>query len=525
MVHHTASQVKKGYNAYNVLVLCVLGLGSITYGYTASIIGTTLGQPSFIEYFKLDARPNATDLIGLTNGLFQTGGVIGTLSLPYFADKWGRRWACALAAGLALISGAFLAGSVNIGMFIAFRFVAGASAFMILAAVPILMNELVPSKHRGAMVFIHAVFLLIGYVIQGWVGFGFYFWTDGGVNNTWRPPLALQCFWPLLLLIALPWLPESPRWLCMKGRTQEAHDVLVKLHSHKSDPAHEVAEAEFYQINKQVAIDRTLGTSWKIMFTKPSYRKRALLAVGTTGIIQCSGVLVINNYGPTLYANLGFSTVKQLLYPALWLVFALFMNIMGMFLVDRFSRPKFMAVGVAGCMATLIVEAALVARFVPSDNAAALKAAVAMFFVYQVFYGAALDGTQFSYLGELFPTHLRAKGVCLGVAMISLMNIMWLQAAPVAFKNITWKFYLCFIISGSIGAAVMWFTFPNTKGLPLEEIAALFGDADEVAVYQRDIEVDENHHIIGVGGERAGVAGSSNGSDVEKVVVHGEKSL
>jgi hypothetical protein len=144
--------------------------------------------------------------------------------------------------------------------------------------------------------------------------------------------------------------------------------------------------------------------------------------------------------------------VKQLLYPAGWLTFALGLNIMAAFIVDLFPRNKFMAVGVLGSQATLIVEAALVANFVPSTNEAALQAAVAMFFVFQVFYGIMNDGevfcallskrtflmyvtigTQFSYLGEIFPTHLRAKGVSLGVAMISFMNVIWLQAAPTAF--------------------------------------------------------------------------------------------
>lgn len=76
------------------------------------------------------------------------------------------------------------------------------------------------------------------------------------------------------------------------------------------------------------------------------------------------------------------------------------------------------------------------------------------------------------------------------------MNIVWLQAAPTAFQNISWRFYLCFIIPGSIGAAVMWFFFPNTKGLPLEEVAAIFGDAHEVAIYQRDLEIDADHHVV-----------------------------
>lgn len=205
---------------------------------------------------------------------------------------------------------------------------------------------------------------------------------------------------------------------------------------------------------------------------------------------------MVNNYGPSIYSSLGFDTELQLMLPAIWLTVAWVFNIVPMFFVDRFNRPRYIAFGVLGCMACLIVEAALVAEFIPSDNTAALHAAVAMLFVFVVFYSNFLDGTQFSYLGEIFPTHLRAKGVCLGVAMISFMNIIWLQAAPTAFANIGWKFYLCFIIPGTIGGIVMWMYFPNTRGLPLEEVAAIFGDADEIAIYQRDLTVDTTTHTI-----------------------------
>jgi hypothetical protein len=80
--------------------------------------------------------------------------------------------------------------------------------------------------------------------------------------------------------------------------------------------------------------------------------------------------------------------------------------------------------------------------------------------------------------------------------MISLIKVIWLQAAPTAFANIGWKFYLVFIIPGTIGCILMYLYFPNTNGLPLEEVAAIFGDADEVAIYQAGIEIDRNTHAV-----------------------------
>ncbi|SMQ53932.1 unnamed protein product [Zymoseptoria tritici ST99CH_3D7] len=475
-------------NAYNLWMLLFVSIGSLSYGYTASIIGSTLGQPTFVSYFALATRPNGPQLIAATNGLFQAGGVIGTLTLPLFTDKWGRKAGIGVAAFIAMFSGAALAGSTHIVVFLVFRFIAGASAFMILAAVPIWMSEVVPAHLRGALVNVHAISLVTGYAIQAWIGFGFYWWSEGG-NYTWRVPIMFQCLWPLMLLCGLYWVPESPRWLLMNDRPEEARAILLRLHDDASDPHHSFARSEYVQIEKQLAFDRTLDDRWMHIFRKPSLRKRLWLTLGTTAFIQCSGVLVINNYGPLLYKRLGFSETKQLLYPAAWLTLAVGLNMMASFLVDHFSRNRFIAVGVFGCMVTLIIEAALLAQFANSSNEAALQAAVAMLFIFEIPYDWCLDGLQFTYIAEIWPAHLRAKGMSAGVAMISLMNIMWLQAAPTAFENIGWKFYLAFIIPGTIGSVIIWFWFPDTKGKPLEEVAAIFGDVDEVVVYQREIDV------------------------------------
>lgn len=203
----------------------------------------------------------------------------------------------------------------------------------------------------------------------------------------------------------LPFMPESPRYLLMNERFEEAEANLKRLHTP------EEAASELTQISNQMQIDRTLPSSYWAMLKKPSYRKRTLLCLGTTCGIQFSGILVINNYGPTLYASLGYGTEKQLVLLGGWITLAFGCGCLGLFIVDRMPRPKLIGGGIAGCMVCLIIEAALVANFVGSTNTAALQAAVAMFFIYVVFYEMCLDGVQFAYVGELFPTHIRAKGM------------------------------------------------------------------------------------------------------------------
>lgn len=184
-----------------------------------------------------------------------------------------------------------------------------------------------------------------------------------------------------------------------------------------------------------------------------------------------------------------------------------------MFVVDRVSRPRLIACGMIGCVCILITECVLVARdpVGPGENKAALRAAVAMVFrvsplpfpppphsfpppsslfslrrseadgiqVYVACYEW-MNNVQLSYLGEIFPFHLRAKGISLGVSGICLLNIIWLQAAPTALKNIGWKYYLCFIIPSALASLVVLRWFPDTRGLSLEECARVFGDEGEL---------------------------------------------
>jgi len=138
------------------------------------------------------------------------------------------------------------------------------------------------------------------------MGMAFYFADSPAAK--WRGPLGIALIWPSLMIFIAFIVPESPRFLLMKNKIEEAKSIVYKLHNVKGDPDQEFARSEFYQMMKQAERDRTLDSGWIAMFTKKGYRRRTALAMGFAFVGQSTGVLVINNYGPTLYATLGYDT-------------------------------------------------------------------------------------------------------------------------------------------------------------------------------------------------------------------------
>jgi MFS family permease len=292
-----------------------VALGSLTYGYSASIIATTLGQPSFIAYFDLDTRSNATQLTGAINGLFQTGGLFGALSCTKFPDWLGRRKALLLNAVITVIGGALQAGSVDIGMYIAMRFVTGwgigrcspgggtsnpIKLNLVLGAlvtlVPLYQSEIAPPRIRGWLVGMHGVLICVGYAAASWIGLGFYFVDASGAQ--WRLPLAIQCFPPLFLALGVLFLPESPRWLLDQDRVDEAYRSFKAVRAERTDDiiSDDLAiRTEFNLLQGQILHERLEVLSFIDLWRKPSMRKRCI--VGFLALFGCQGTatLVINS--------------------------------------------------------------------------------------------------------------------------------------------------------------------------------------------------------------------------------------
>ena len=173
-------------------------------------------------------------------------------------------------------------------MFQVGRFFSGLGIGILVTVCPLYMSEMSSPFRRGWLVGHHAIFLVFGYMLSGWVGYGCYFATSVNEAFAWRFPLCLQCLPPTLLLAGSPWVPRSPRWLICKGKLDEARTVLRRLRRSSDDPNDIAAKEEFYQISEQLKLDdqklKATGHSvWVAVWKKPSYRRRMI----SEYLLQC----------------------------------------------------------------------------------------------------------------------------------------------------------------------------------------------------------------------------------------------
>lgn len=360
------------------------------------------------------------------------------------------------------------------------RIIAGFGIGILTCVIPLYQSEVSSPETRGFMVSMTGICFAIGYMLSAWLGYGVYFISAGGSTSSfpWRFPMAFQGAPALLLLVGSKLLPFSPRWLMQQGRFKEAQTVLRRLHAIGDAKEHEQADKEFYQLRKQVEYDREVQmhiSTLEIFRTAPN-RKRCLVAVIMMFFNMFTGSLLIANYAVIIFTNLGLSGSTPLLLLALWVSISLFGNTFTALFIDKWGRRGFMLVGVAGILISLVCECALQARYVGTDNKSGQKAAVFFIYFFIVFWSGCMDASQFLYLNEIFPTHIRSQGTALGMTAWYSAQIIILVAGPVGLTQIGWKFLLVLIIPTTIYWFLIYFLFPETRQKSLEDINEAFGD-------------------------------------------------
>jgi len=255
-----------------------------------------------------------------------------------------------------------------------------------------------------------------------------------------RFPLAFQCVPPLIVLAGSRFIPYSPRWLLSRDRREEAFTILKRLHARKDDPNHNLARQEYYLIEKQFEADKKLSLHRRFeLFRTKANRRRALVAAILMIFDQLEGLYVIANYGVLIYTYLDLKGHVPLLLNACWTSFTIIGNTWTFFFIDRIGRRPLLLIGTSGILMCHIFLAALTATFAGTNNHAGLSATVFFIWLIIFFWCFCMDATQYVYVSEIWPNHLRSQGTAWGLAFFFLCSEITLVAAPVALNNIGWK--------------------------------------------------------------------------------------
>jgi MFS family permease len=192
---------------------------------------------------------------------------------------------------------------------------------MLMTVVPVLQADIAPPASRGMLVALNGVLIIVAYTLAAWIGVACYFSINPKFQ--WRFPLELQVLWPVLILMVISWIPESPRWresfrrchfrvgasilllVLERKRRDEAWKIIARLHQRSDDSSDSFAQKEFYQMCRQIEVDEALaaGESWLALFQKPSYRKRVICAFFMMYAGQASGNLVIASISPQSHSQ------------------------------------------------------------------------------------------------------------------------------------------------------------------------------------------------------------------------------
>ncbi|GAB5592362.1 hypothetical protein Unana1_07262 [Umbelopsis nana] len=468
---------------FTAVFACV---GSFLFGYDSGVITNVIAQKHFVARFK---SPSSAEQGGIVSS-YTGGAVIGCVLVYYLGDILGRTRSIFLGAFVVTFGCALQAGCNSIAMLIAGRLIAGIAIGILSTANPVYCSEVAPPSWRGAMTGLQQWMLSWGYLAAQWIGYGSSF-SDSDFQ--WRFPLAFQCIPALILTVGILFQLESPRWLCEKGRNEEAKTVLRKLHynGHNED----FLDLEYKEICEVIEMDRKMAVkSWKGLFARSSWRKRLALACGIQLATQTSGINVINYYGPQIYAALHIGTQTSLMIIGISGALSVVYCTIGLWLLEGVGRIKPLVVSCYGMALCLLINAVLSQTVDPNTttNLNALRASVSMNFLISFFF-TPLGINSWVYPAEIFPTEIRARGNALSTVTNWIFNLIFAQVSPIALAKVGYKYFYAFMVFNLISGTCFLYLFPETKGRTLEQIGQLFGD-QIVARVSGPSKTDDNLH-------------------------------
>ncbi|KAF1817321.1 general substrate transporter [Eremomyces bilateralis CBS 781.70] len=466
---------------YNIYFLaCVATMGGMLFGFDISSMSAIVITPQYIDYFN---NPHGVQQ-GAIGSALAAGSVLGSIIAGPISDKIGRRDSIMFACLWWLVGTAVQVATTNQGMLIAGRILNGVTVGITSSQVPVYLAEVAKKDKRGAIIMIQQLAIEWGILIMFFIGYGCSF-IDGPAS--FRTAWGLQFVPCIMLMIGLPFLPRSPRWLAKVDRTEEAIFVLAQIQANGrvDDP---LVIAEFEEILTVLRAEREEGKAGWRKFVKNGMWKRTLAGFTVQAWQQMSGANVMTYYIVYVFQMAGLEGNINLISSGVqYALFIIFTSIM-FFFVDKIGRRTLLVYGaIAMGICHIVVGSVLGARYtyVPEGvggnlnvlmkvSGGASSTVIAFSYLLIIAYALTLAPVCWIYAAEVWSLGTRATGM--GIASLGnwLFNFALGMFIPPAFRNILWKTFIIFGVLCFAAAGHFFIAYPETCGKTIEEIEHLF---------------------------------------------------
>lgn len=452
--------------SYLIFLSVVAALGGFLFGYDAAVISGTISQVT--ARFSLDEIQ-----VGWFVGCALIGSIIGVLMAGKLSDRWGRKVTMLVAAVSFSVSGIACAFVGSFEQLVVARILGGIGIGVVSIVSPLYISEVSIAQYRGRLVSLYQLAVTIGFLGAYLTNFQLlHFSQSGAVLNTgwmnlvfvsevWRGMLGFCSLPAILFFCIIFFIPESPRWLILKGRDERAVGIFRKIY------LSEVEVDTQLQDTKSVVQSET-KSDWKFLL-QPGIFKAVLIGAAIAILGQFMGVNAVLYYGPTIFEEAGLSGGDALFSQVLVGIVNVVTTVIAVFIIDKVGRKKLVYYGVSGMVLSLLL---IGFYFHFSESMGLPNSFLLFFFLFYVFCCAiSISAVIFVLLSEMYPTRIR--GMAMSIAGFALWIGTYLvgQLTPWMLQNLTpTGTFLLFALMCVPYMLIVWKLIPETTGKSLEEI-------------------------------------------------------
>lgn len=444
----------ESYNKRFTYFICfVSAMGGLLFGYDWVVIG---GAKIFYEqYFGIVGNPA---MQGLAMSIALAGCLIGALTAGMLADRLGRK-SLLLVSAFIFATTAYGTGAFDtFTPFLVIRFLGGIAIGIASGLSPMYIAEVAPASVRGKLVSLNQLTIVVGILgaqIVNWLLVSDD--TAWNIERAWRWMFWAAAFPACAFLLLALFIPESPRWLAMKGQTEKAFATLTQI------GGKEYAAGEMRAFEQAEAEKQSQG-GLKLLFSKP-YRLVLTIGIIIAVFQQWCGTNVIFNYAQEIFQSAGYDVDNTFINIVVTGIANLIFTFVAIYTVDRLGRRALMLIG-AGGLAGIY---AILGLCYYMEMSGVLMVALVVLAI--ACYAMSLGPVTWVLLSEIFPNRVRAVAVATGTFALWVASCTLTYTFPFLNAGLgtsgTFWIYACICLAGFL---FFLKKLPETKGKSLEEL-------------------------------------------------------